>query len=101
MTPKSFKSALGSLRHNFEGCVSTIRGLVAFLLDGLNEDLNKVKDKPYIQLDEKDGQDERNLQTCHGMRIFSVTRAYSEAFHGQFKSVVMSITDLPAFAPKV
>lgn len=29
--------------------------LLAFLLDGLHEDLNRVHDKPYVELNDSDG----------------------------------------------
>jgi ubiquitin C-terminal hydrolase len=29
--------------------------LLAFILDGLHEDLNKVKDKPYVELKDSNG----------------------------------------------
>ena len=90
VTPKSFKSALAKFAPQFRGVRQhDSQELVAFLLDGLNEDLNKVKDKPYIQLDEKDGQDEREFAdlswNAHLQRNKSIIQ---KLFHGQFKSVV-------------
>lgn len=39
--------------------------LLAFLLDGLHEDLNRVKKKPYLALRDAEGRpDEVNLTSC-------------------------------------
>lgn len=35
--------------------------LLAFLLDGLHEDLNRVKDKPYIQSRDADGRPDEEV----------------------------------------
>ena len=36
-------------------CVKMFQELLAFLLDGLHEDLNRVTEKPYSELEDSDG----------------------------------------------
>ena len=35
--------------------------LLAFLLDGLHEDLNRVQEKPYVELKDSDGRPDGNF----------------------------------------
>lgn len=46
--------------------------LLAFLLDGLHEDLNRIRKKPYIQLKDANGRPDkvgRNRYKCYVMAI--------------------------------
>lgn len=48
---------------NYE--IAFLQELLAFLLDGLHEDLNRVKQKPYIETKDSDGQpDEEVADEC-------------------------------------
>lgn len=42
--------------------------LLAFLLDGLHEDLNRIRKKPYIQLKDADGRPDKVLHHTHAFR---------------------------------
>ncbi len=44
--------------------------LMAFLLDGLHEDLNRIKKKPYVELKDADGRDDEVSQRRRGARCF-------------------------------
>ncbi|GAX80199.1 hypothetical protein CEUSTIGMA_g7637.t1 [Chlamydomonas eustigma] len=56
VSPKGFKYKIGRFCHAFNGYAQhDSQELLAFLLDGLHEDMNRVKEKPYIQdLDDAD-----------------------------------------------
>jgi ubiquitin C-terminal hydrolase len=50
IAPTSFKKALGTFWPQFSGYDQhDTHELLAFLLDGLHEDLNRVKNKPYVE----------------------------------------------------
>uniref|UniRef100_A0A3B4VLZ5 ubiquitinyl hydrolase 1 n=1 Tax=Seriola dumerili TaxID=41447 RepID=A0A3B4VLZ5_SERDU len=66
--------------------------LLAFLLDGLHEDLNRVHEKPYVELKDSDGRPDwevasevRGVGSNHLRRNRSIV---VELFHGQLKSQV-------------
>ena len=47
---------MSSFRQQFAGFAQQdSQELLAFLLDGLHEDLNRVTDKPYVELKDSDG----------------------------------------------
>ncbi|XP_035389949.1 ubiquitin carboxyl-terminal hydrolase 32 isoform X1 [Electrophorus electricus] len=63
--------------------------LLAFLLDGLHEDLNRVHEKPYVELKDSDGRPDAEVATeawdNHLRRNRSIV---VDLFHGQLKSQV-------------
>lgn len=51
MTPRGFKHQLASFAPQFAGySQQDSQELLAFLLDGLHEDLNRIHHKPYIEV---------------------------------------------------
>jgi len=51
VSPSSFKYHLGKFAPQFQGDgQQDSQELLAFLLDGLHEDLNRIKRKPYIEV---------------------------------------------------
>ncbi|KAJ6219785.1 hypothetical protein RDWZM_005597 [Blomia tropicalis] len=51
LSPRDFKIAVSRFAPQFSGFAQhDCQELMAFLLDGLHEDLNRVKDKPYIEI---------------------------------------------------
>ncbi len=51
LAPREFKLAVGRFAPQFSGFAQQdCQELMAFLLDGLHEDLNRVKQKPYIEI---------------------------------------------------
>ena len=51
VSPSSFKYQLGKFAPQFQGYgQQDSQELLAFLLDGLHEDLNRIKRKPYIEV---------------------------------------------------
>ncbi|KAK2708164.1 hypothetical protein QYM36_013927, partial [Artemia franciscana] len=61
--------------------------LLAFLLDGLHEDLNRITEKPYVELKDSDGRPDEEVATeawdNHLRRNRSII---VDLFHGQLKS---------------
>lgn len=90
ISPRSFRSELSSLRSQFRGNEQhDAQELLAFLLDGLSEDLNLVHDKPYTEQPDSDGRPDSELADIwwhnHLRRERSVVQTL---FSGQFKSVM-------------
>ena len=56
VAPRAFKMQVGRFAPQFSGYQQQdSQELLAFLLDGLHEDLNRVKKKPYVELKDADG----------------------------------------------
>ncbi|XP_067906463.1 ubiquitin carboxyl-terminal hydrolase 15-like isoform X9 [Heterodontus francisci] len=56
VTPRAFKTQVGRFAPQFSGYQQQdSQELLAFLLDGLHEDLNRIRKKPYIQLKDAEG----------------------------------------------
>eukprot|EP00771_Trimastix_marina_P000793 gnl/Trimastix_PCT/1822.p1 GENE.gnl/Trimastix_PCT/1822~~gnl/Trimastix_PCT/1822.p1 ORF type:complete len:984 (+),score=295.40 gnl/Trimastix_PCT/1822:210-2954(+) len=90
VAPRNFKATIGQYAPQFSGYAQhDSQELLAFLLDGLHEDLNRVTNKPYVELREANGRDDsvvaREAWDAHQMRNRSVI---VDLFHGQFKSTV-------------
>ncbi len=51
VSPKRFKWQLARFAPQFQGYAQQdSQELLAFLLDGLHEDLNRIKNKPYVEV---------------------------------------------------
>ena len=56
VAPRQFKTQVGRFAPQFSGYQQQdSQELLAFLLDGLHEDLNRVKKKPYVEMKDADG----------------------------------------------
>nr|CAB3267554.1 ubiquitin carboxyl-terminal hydrolase 32 [Phallusia mammillata] len=63
--------------------------LLAFLLDGLHEDLNRVHEKPYVELKDSDGRpDEEVAQEAWENHLSRNQSIIVDLFHGQIRSKV-------------
>lgn len=59
VSPHEIKKTLGKYFNQFRGCEQhDAQELLSFLLDGLHEDLNRVKRKPYIEDSDDESKDE-------------------------------------------
>lgn len=90
ITPKGFKDALGKFNDIFAGNEQhDAQELLAFLLSGLSEDLNRIVDKPYIEQPDSDGRPDSELADIwwknHLLREMSIIVAL---FTGQYKSLL-------------
>ncbi|GFS44516.1 ubiquitin-specific protease 9 [Actinidia rufa] len=102
IAPRAFKVKLARFAPQFSGYNQhDSQELLAFLLDGLHEDLNRVKQKPYIETKDSDGRpDEEVADECwryHKARNDSII---VDVCQGQYKSTLVcpvcskiSITD--------
>lgn len=90
LTPKTFKESLGKFNDHFSGNEQhDAQELLAFLLGGLSEDLNRIVDKPYIEAPDSDGRPDSELADIwwnnHLKREYSIIVAL---FTGQYKSLL-------------
>ena len=90
LTPKTFKESLGKFNDIFQGNEQhDAQELLAFLLGGLSEDLNRIMEKPYIEAPDSDGRPDHELADIwwsnHLKRELSIIVAL---FTGQYKSLL-------------
>lgn len=90
VTPKTFKDSLGKFNDHFAGNEQhDAQELLAFILGGLSEDLNRIVDKPYIEAPDSDGRPDSELADIwwmnHLKREMSIIVAL---FTGQYKSLL-------------
>ncbi|VVB11856.1 unnamed protein product [Arabis nemorensis] len=91
VVPRSFKAKLARFAPRFSGYNQhDSQEMLAFLLDGLHEDLNKVKRKPYIEAKDSDGHPDdevaEELWKYHKARNDSVI---VDVCQGQYKSTLV------------
>ena len=62
VVPRNFKMAVGRFAPSFSGYAQQdSQELLTFLLDGLHEDLNRIKKKPYIEIKDSNGRPDEVL----------------------------------------
>ncbi|XP_031424285.1 ubiquitin carboxyl-terminal hydrolase 4 isoform X1 [Clupea harengus] len=91
VAPRTFKTQVGRFAPQFSGYQQQdSQELLAFLLDGLHEDLNRVKKKPYLALKDDEGRPDeivaKEAWTNHRLRNDSII---VDIFHGLFKSTLV------------
>ncbi|KAL2930555.1 Ubiquitin carboxyl-terminal hydrolase 5 [Bienertia sinuspersici] len=91
IAPKPFKAKLSRFAPQFSGYNQhDSQELLAFLLDGLHEDLNRVKDKPYILSRDADGRPDEEVADeywqNHKARNDSII---VDVCQGQYKSTLV------------
>ncbi|CAN6465129.1 unnamed protein product [Victoria cruziana] len=91
VTPQLFKSKLARFAPQFSGFNQhDSQELLAFLLDGLHEDLNRVKRKPYIESKDTPGQPDEDVAdeywANHLARNDSII---VDVCHGQYRSTLV------------
>lgn len=91
VVPRVFKTKVGHFASQFLGYQQhDSQELLSFLLDGLHEDLNRVKNKEYIELRDADGRPDQEVAEeawrNHRRRNDSVI---IDTFHGLFKSTLV------------
>lgn len=92
ISPANFKRAISRFAPQFSGFQQhDAQELLAYIIDGLHEDLNRVKHKPYVEVKESDGlQDDaavaKEAWKCHLLRKDSI---FVDHVQGQFNSTVV------------
>lgn len=91
LAPKMFKMKLANFAPQFSGYMQhDSQELLAFLLDGLHEDLNRVKRKPYHEVKDADGRPDGEVAEeywrNHLARNDSIV---VDSFQGQFRSTLI------------
>ncbi|XP_049608302.1 ubiquitin carboxyl-terminal hydrolase 11 isoform X2 [Syngnathus scovelli] len=91
VVPRVFKTKVGHFASQFLGYQQhDSQELLSFLLDGLHEDLNRVKNKEYIELRDAEGRPDQEVAEeawrNHKRRNDSVI---VDTFHGLFKSTLI------------
>jgi len=89
--PRHFKTAVGRFKPEFSGYQQQdSQELMAFLLDGLHEDLNRIRKKPYIETKETDNRPDEDVAKetwqDYTKRNDSVI---VDTFHGLLKSTLV------------
>lgn len=88
IAPRTFKQKLQTFAPQFEGMQQhDSQELLAYLLDGLHEDLNRVRVKPYIELKEADGRpDDIVAEEAWENHLARNNSVIVDWYHGQLKS---------------
>merc|ERR1719347_1827935 len=91
VVPRAFKMAVGRFAPQFSGYQQQdSQELLTFLLDGLHEDLNRIRSKPYVEMADSDGKPDHEVATeaweNYKKRNDSVIL---DIFHGLLKSTVV------------
>ncbi|XP_066523430.1 ubiquitin carboxyl-terminal hydrolase 15-like isoform X2 [Hoplias malabaricus] len=91
VTPRPFKTQVGRFAPQFSGYQQQdSHELLAFLLDGLHEDLNRIRKKPYIQLKDADGRPDKIVaEEAWENHIKRNDSIIVDIFHGLFKSTLV------------
>ncbi|XP_072026570.1 ubiquitin carboxyl-terminal hydrolase 4-like [Amphiura filiformis] len=89
--PRNFKMQVGRFAPQFSGFQQQdSQELLAFLLDGLHEDLNRILKKPYIESKDSDGRnDEVVSKESWDNHLKRNNSIITDLYHGQFKSTLV------------
>ncbi|WCJ40132.1 Ubiquitin carboxyl-terminal hydrolase 8 [Euphorbia peplus] len=91
VAPRTFKSKLARFAPQFSGFNQhDSQELLAFLLDGLHEDLNRVKSKPYVEAKDGDGRpDEEVADEYWRNHVARNDSIIVDICQGQYKSTLV------------
>lgn len=94
IAPREFKSTIGRFASQFLGYgQQDSQELLAFLLDALHEDLNRVKQKPFDEIPDWNGGGEEELmrlaETCWELYKRRNDSVIVDLFQGQYKSTLV------------
>jgi ubiquitin carboxyl-terminal hydrolase 4/11/15 len=91
IAPRTFKSKLAHFAPQFSGFNQhDSQELLAFLLDGLHEDLNRVKNKPYFEAKDGDGRpDEEVADEYWNNHLARNDSIIVDVCQGQFRSTLV------------
>ncbi|CAA7061134.1 unnamed protein product [Microthlaspi erraticum] len=91
IAPRTFKAKLARFAPQFSGFNQhDSQELLAFLLDGLHEDLNRVKNKPYVEAKDGDGRpDEEVADEYWRNHVARNDSIIVDVCQGQYKSTLV------------
>ncbi|KAL6062848.1 Ubiquitin carboxyl-terminal hydrolase 15, partial [Balamuthia mandrillaris] len=91
MAPRGFKRTVGKFAPQFSGYNQhDSQELLAFVLDGLHEDLNRIYNKPYVEVTESNGRpDEVVAKECWQNHLKRNQSVIVDLFQGQLKSTLI------------
>lgn len=89
--PRNFKMAVGRFAPQFSGYQQQdSQELMAFLLDGLHEDLNRIKKKPYVEVKDGDGRPDKDVaDESWDNYLKRNSSIIVDIFHGLLKSTLV------------
>ncbi|KAG9327283.1 hypothetical protein KVV02_007059 [Mortierella alpina] len=90
-SPREFKMTIGRFAPSFTGYHQhDSQELLAFLLDGLHEDLNRIIKKPYTEVPDSNGRpDEEVASDCWEIHKARNDSIIVDLFQGQYKSTLV------------
>lgn len=91
VNPKHFKWQLSKFAPQFQGYAQQdSQELLAFLLDGLHEDLNRIRVKPYVEEGDADGRPDAEL-AAEAWRAYRARNdsVIVDHFQGMYKSTLV------------
>ncbi|UMM28024.1 hypothetical protein L5515_011048 [Caenorhabditis briggsae] len=92
INPRKFKGIIGQFAPRFNGYTQQdAHELMAYMLDGLHEDLNRVKQKPYIQDNDEDQklpEAEYAAKSWHSYKLRNDS-IIVDLMHGQLRSTLV------------
>eukprot|EP01054_Gregarina_sp_Poly1_P008013 Gregarina_sp_Poly_1__8012@NODE_45_length_17866_cov_75_803753_g39_i0_p3_GENE_NODE_45_length_17866_cov_75_803753_g39_i0NODE_45_length_17866_cov_75_803753_g39_i0_p3_ORF_typecomplete_len1160_score170_65UCH/PF00443_29/1_5e103UCH_1/PF13423_6/1_1e05UCH_1/PF13423_6/1_4e08_NODE_45_length_17866_cov_75_803753_g39_i013034782 len=89
ITPKHLKHVIGRFAPNFQGYMQQdTQELLAFLLDGLHEDCNRVKQKPYVEAVESEEERSDAEAATEAWKNYKLRNesVIVDLFQGQYRS---------------
>ncbi|CAK8690310.1 unnamed protein product [Clavelina lepadiformis] len=88
--PRDFKLAVGQFQSRFLGYQQQDgQELLAFLIDGLHEDLNRISKKPYVEAKDADGRPDNVVASEAWQNHLKRNKSHIvETLHGLFRSTV-------------
>ncbi|CAL9184084.1 ubiquitin carboxyl-terminal hydrolase 8-like isoform X1 [Musa acuminata AAA Group] len=91
IAPHVFKAKLASFAPQFYGFSQhDCQELLAFLLDGLHEDLNRIKNKPYFEIKDASGRPDEEVADEYWSNHFARNDSIIvDLCHGQYRSTLV------------
>ena len=92
INPRKFKGIIGQFAPRFNGySQQDAHELMAYVLDGLHEDLNRIKKKPYIEDSDEDAKLPEAEYAAKSWEIYKMRNdsIIVDTLHGQLKSTLI------------
>ena len=90
LAPRDYKLTVGKFAPTFSGYAQQdSQEHISFLLDGLHEDLNRVVNKPYVEMKEIEKPDTEAAQESWDRHLMRNKSIIVDTFQGQYKSTLV------------